>query len=112
MISRCALHVVMIASGVPIPAPYASSDLVLAPPYPNPGREEIVFRYSVPHGGPVTVEVYDVRGRLVTELARRSAGDGVERSAVWSTDRVPSGVYFAVLQASGERTSRKVVIEK
>jgi hypothetical protein len=60
----------------------------------------------------VTLRVYDVAGRQVSELARAPVGDGIIRMVPWLTDDVPSGVYFAVLEAGGERLSRKVVVTK
>lgn len=91
--------------------PFAS-DLHLDLPYPNPGSEHIVLRYFARRAGIVTVRIHDVRGALVTELVRESTGDPTMRSVLWSTERVPAGVYFAVLEAGTHRVSRKVIVRK
>ena len=58
----------------------------------------------------VSLSIYDVHGRLVSNLAEFSAGDGIIRTTPWVTDDVPSGVYFAVLEAGIDRVSRKIVV--
>ena len=45
------------------------------------------------------MKIYDVQGRLVSDLEDFERGDWIIRTTPWLTDDVPSGVYFAVLQA-------------
>jgi hypothetical protein len=80
------------------------------PPYPNPVRGETTLRYAAKSSAPVTVSVYDVRGRLVRHLAREPRGDGIIRWVKWFSDDVPAGVYFAVLRAGGDQISHKLIV--
>jgi hypothetical protein len=75
-------------------------------------RGETWLRYAARAAGDVTLEIHDVRGRLVSRLVRHARGDGVIRVEPWLTDDVASGVYFAVLTAGTERLTRKIVVAK
>jgi hypothetical protein len=85
-------------------------NLMFDPPYPNPVRGETTLRFAAKSSGPVTVSVYDVRGRLVQQVVREPRGDGIVRWAKWYSDDVPAGVYFAVLRADGEQISHKLIV--
>jgi len=68
----------------------------------RPGGEA-VLRFTVPSGLSADVSIYDVRGRLVRNLARIDHAEG-EQAAVWNGDNrdgvpVASGFYFGVLKA-------------
>jgi hypothetical protein len=90
----------------------AALPLMLDPPAPNPIRDRAMLRFAAKHDGPVTLEVYDVSGRLVGRVAELARGDGVIRNAPWFTDDVSSGVYFAVLRAGDLRRSQKLIVAK
>lgn len=87
-------------------------NLMFDPPSPNPVTSETIFRFAAKHSGDVTLSVFDVTGRLVNEVVRGPVGDGIIRMAPWYADDVPSGVYFAVLQAGPDRITRKLVVTK
>jgi hypothetical protein len=87
-------------------------NLMFDPPSPNPVTSQTVLRFAAKHAGEVTVSVYDVAGRLVNEVVRAPIGDGIIRLANWQADDVPSGVYFAVLQAGDKQISHKIVVTK
>ncbi len=99
-------------TGAEIAATPPPVNLMLDPPYPNPVRGEARLRFAARHAGEISLRIYDVRGRLVSDVAALPAGDGIIRRAVWLTDDVPNGVYFAVLSAGEERLSRKVIVAK
>jgi photosystem II stability/assembly factor-like uncharacterized protein len=90
----------------------APPNLMLDPPFPNPARDRAVLRFAAKSGGPVSLDVYDVRGRLVSRVAALDRGDGIIRAASWLPGEVPSGVYFAVLTAGDESRTRKIVVAK
>jgi hypothetical protein len=82
--------------------------------WPNPARDgaQVAFRLPVAQG--ITVQVHDVRGRLVRSLVDGSFGGG-EHLASWDGTaadglRAPAGVYFVTLQtATAVRTQRLVL---
>jgi len=97
--------------GTGAPEVARSLEMMLDPPAPNPVRgREVVLRWASKRPGAVTLDVYDVAGRLVDRVDERTAGDGIIRHTSWVLDSVPAGVYFAVLESGGERLSRKIVV--
>lgn len=98
-----------ITTGVPesTPLPFA-----LARPGPNPARESVTLRFSLPSEAAATLAIYDVQGRRVRALASgpRAAGP---HAVSWDLrdDRgraVASGLYFARLEAGGRTFTAKI----
>ena len=100
------------ATGTPGLATIEARHLMLDPPWPNPVRDRAALRFAARSSGQVTLRIYDVQGRLVSDLAEFQSGDGIIRTVTWLTDDVPSGVYFAVLSADGGRQSRKIAVTR
>jgi len=99
-------------TGVGEPAVALSRNLMLDPPSPNPVSDRTMLRWAARHEGPVTLEIFDVRGRRVMELEELPRGDGIIRTTPWFPDGRPAGVYFAVVRAGEERLSRKIVVTR
>ncbi len=83
---------------------------------PNPFNPSTTLSFSVAQDGPVTIDIYDPRGRLARHLVGgvRMAG---EHTAVWDGRdgrgrRLGSGVYFAVFQVGGTRASSRLMLVK
>lgn len=86
--------------------------------YPNPFNPSTVVAYTIPEGAlvPVSLVVYDLRGRLVRRLVQgyREAGgysvswDGRDENG----GQVPSGVYLYRIAAGGFVETRKMVLLK
>ncbi|GJM45269.1 MAG: hypothetical protein DHS20C21_21110 [Gemmatimonadota bacterium] len=96
--------------GEPVVA--ASANLMLDAPVPNPVRDAAMLRFAARSDAAVTLEIYDVAGRLINTLAQRNTGTGVVERATWIPDGVANGIYFAVLRAGEERVSRKMVLTR
>ncbi|MBN1825355.1 MAG: T9SS type A sorting domain-containing protein [Candidatus Eisenbacteria bacterium] len=75
---------------------------------PNPSSTSIRVRFTLPRAAPVTLALYDVRGRRVRaiEIEERRAG---ACSRIMRVDDLPSGVYFLRI-TSGERSVTGKVI--
>jgi hypothetical protein len=67
--------------------------------YPNPFNSATRISYSLERDGLVLLEVYDLTGRLTDRrfFNRQSAGD---HTIVWNAADLPSGLYFARVQAA------------
>jgi hypothetical protein len=74
--------------------------------------DEATFRFAAWYAGGIAIDVYDVRGRRVSEVVRVPTGDGIVRTATWYSADVPSGVYFAVLKAGPDRLTRKFLVTR
>ncbi len=100
----------IVEEGSPAGEP-APRRLVLAPNYPNPFNPTTHFRFAVPEGGPLRLNVYDVSGREVARLwdcYREPGWWEIE----WRPTHLPSGVYFARLRQGSTVLTRKVVLLK
>jgi hypothetical protein len=82
---------------------------------PNPSRGPVVLRFGVPTAGPVTLDVFDVAGRLVRRLHTGSMSAG-EHSICWDGldgrgRAVSSGAYLTRLSyAKGDAVRRVLLI--
>jgi hypothetical protein len=86
--------------------------LTLLASYPNPFRSAVTLELVVPQRSNVTVEVLDLRGRVVRHLKagempagrHRLQWDGKADDAV----PLPAGIYLVSLKADGRMASRAV----
>jgi hypothetical protein len=79
---------------------------------PNPAANRAVLSFRLPHPGPATVDLFDVRGRRVTRLFQGRAEGDLEVAWTGQTDeggRAASGVYFAKLTGADAAVSRRLV---
>ncbi|HPF70371.1 MAG TPA: M14 family zinc carboxypeptidase [Candidatus Krumholzibacteria bacterium] len=84
--------------------------------WPNPFNPTTKVAFTVPAAGPVELNVYDVRGRLVRRLASGAfEAGGHERTWDGRDDAgqaVGSGVYFAQVRSAGQRAVTKLMLVK
>ncbi len=103
--------------GTGVPDEMRTEDYRLRQNAPNPFNPETTIRYDVPAGGGhVTIEIYDVAGRLVRTLVDEPKAEG-EKSVEWdgrdgSGNQMATGVYFYRMAAPGVEASRKMLLLK
>jgi len=92
--------------------------LALAQNYPNPfsangtfGNPSTTISYSLPQGMNVTLKVINITGQEVAKLADGYQDRGIYR-VTFNARRLPSGVYYAILQAGEARLVRRMVLLK
>ncbi len=98
-----------VAAATSVPTAFTAT-----PPRPNPSMGPVRFVYDLTEANPVTLRIYDARGRLVITVLEgdwRPAGRHVE---TWQgTDPrgslVPSGIYLYELIAGPHRVTGKLV---
>lgn len=84
--------------------------------YPNPFNPETTIRFSTAAKGPVSIDIYNVKGQLVRKLVdeEKSAGnysivfDGRDNNG----RPVASGVYYYRMQAGKFTSTRKMILMK
>jgi len=76
---------------------------------PNPFSGETVITYTLPCGLHVTLEVYDLSGRLVETLVDGPQKAGLHR-ARWATEGPAAGIYFCRLRTGDSELTRKMVV--
>lgn len=80
-------------------------------PFPNPARQHSTVRFAV-SGEPqeVTIQVYDLLGRVVQTVHDGPAQGCIER--VLDTSDLPSGTYFLRLQTGGRAETQRLTIAR
>jgi enterochelin esterase-like enzyme len=86
------------------------SGLRLAP-QPNPVRDRTTIAFALGCESPVSLAVYDVRGRTVATLVDTPLEAGVHH-VTWDARGIPAGVYFCSLKAEGRSESVKLVVRE
>ena len=85
--------------------------LFLGSPHPNPATNSVTFDFGAPDGASTTLEVYDVRGRMVMGWSGTGSGDNSIRWNLTDADGSPlaSGIYVVRLRAGGSEAVRRFV---
>ena len=89
----------------------APTEFALFGAYPNPFNPTTTFSYALPEAAEVTLNVYDISGRLVTTLANgwRDAGS---HEVTFDATNLASGTYIYRLEAKDFTASGKMVMVK
>ena len=106
------LPAVAVASGDLDAARYA-----LHPCYPNPFNPATTIRYDLPESAAVSLNVYDVAGKLVRRLVSSPAVEAGRHEVLWrgrdeAGQAVPAGVYLYRLETGGFEETRRMVLIK
>lgn len=83
------------ATGTALP-----TEVALAPPYPNPSRQQATLRFALPEAQHVRLVVYDALGRAVAVLVA-SVQEAGHHEAVLDGRALPSGVYLVRMTTAG-----------
>ena len=79
--------------------------------YPNPFNPTTTIEYALPTDARVTLEVFDVLGRHVAELANGHASAGYH-AAEFNAASLASGIYFYRLHAGSFTETKKLMLLK
>ena len=84
--------------------------------YPNPFNPTTTISFSVAEEGAVSLNIYDISGRLITTLVDSNLSQGYH-SVVWNgadsdNVQVSAGVYFYTLDNGAEVITSKMVLMK
>jgi hypothetical protein len=90
-------------------------DLALRVPYPNPTRGDVMLGIHLPAGGMARLEILDVGGRRIAQIASGRFEEG-DRTFVWTAADgdadLPNGVYLVRLQTPWGVRSAPIVLER
>jgi len=79
--------------------------------YPNPFNPETKIKFDVSLKEFVNLSVYDITGKLITNLVNESLSAGTYE-VNFSAANLPSGVYFCKLSSSSSNEIRKMILTK
>ena len=96
------------AQPVAVDSPEAPLQFGLAQNYPNPFGDNTTITYTLEQSGKVLLQVFDVTGREVKTLVRRTQSPGVHQVVFHSGD-LPSGLYIYRLITPMGVSSKKMM---
>ena len=90
---------------------YQPSHILLAENYPNPFNPSTTIRFSLQEASTVTLEVYDLLGRRVSQLINGEMPAGTHNS-VWDASGFASGIYLYRVTSGGQSVTGKMMLMK
>jgi hypothetical protein len=87
------------------------SSYKLSQNYPNPFNPSTKIGFEIPKDGFVSLKIYDILGREVSNLVSRVMKAGTYEIN-FNASRLSSGVYFYSLDANGFKDTKKMVLQK
>jgi predicted glutamine amidotransferase len=84
--------------------------------YPNPFREEVNIRYCLGQNATsLALKIFDINGRLIKEFAMPAPYSLLPTTITWDgidtqERKVPSGIYYCVLNIDDESLIRKLIL--
>lgn len=79
--------------------------------YPNPFNPSTTIKYSVEKVGRVTISVYSVDGRLISELVNEVKNAG-EYEITWNAASQASGIYYYQFRSGGNVMTKQMSLIK
>ena len=80
--------------------------------FPNPFNPSTKIRFSVPKTGNITIEVFDISGKLVQTLANNESVTPGIKEVSFNASNYSSGVYFYKLTAGDFSETKKMILIK
>lgn len=77
---------------------------------PNPATRDLTVAFSLPGDEPATLELYDLRGRLIERRDVGALGAGEHRMTIADARRLPAGVYLVRLTRSEQSLVTKACV--
>jgi uncharacterized protein (TIGR02145 family) len=92
---------------------YVPTSIELQQNYPNPFNPTTQIRFALPESQQVTIQVYDVNGRLVAELLNNALYSAGNHQVSFDGSGLSSGIYIYTMRtSSGMSFTRKLLLVK
>ena len=114
--NQLAIYQLPFETGIAAGDPVVPTGVRLFPAYPNPFNPSTTIRYELPQTESVNVSIYNVQGRLISELTNQVQSAG--RYAIqWSGKdnsgrHIPSGIYLCKLATPNYSQTKKLILLK
>ena len=86
-------------------------EFVLKNAYPNPFNPVTTINYGISEDSKVTIQVYNLQGRLVEVLTDQNMDAGYH-VVTWNADNHASGMYFVKMHAGNYISTQKLMLIK
>ena len=90
--------------------PDNKKDFKLEQNYPNPFRNETIFKFTIPRSAKVNLSLFDMNGRLVKVLVNESKESGAHAIS-FNAGSLSSGLYYYKLQTADFSAVKKTTIQ-
>ena len=100
------VSIITLSDIAPIPSVVALNNS-----YPNPFNPSTTVSFSIPVEMNVDLKVYDISGRVVSELMSGMQSQGLYE-ITWDAGNNASGLYFVRLVAGSEMHTQKIMLVK
>lgn len=84
-------------------------DFVKPVVYPNPSNGNTVISYGLSSGNQVNVSIFEINGRLVSEVVNEKQIPGMYTENI-NTENLPSGIYLITMKTGEYTRSVKMVV--
>jgi len=88
------------------------NDFSLSQNFPNPFNPATMIEFAVPENSVVNLEVYDIGGRLVTELIKSANLERGSYKVTFNASKLSSGNYLYSLRVGKRQLTRKMTLVK
>ncbi len=79
--------------------------------FPNPIKDFTTINYSLKQNSHVEISIYNIKGQLVSTIVNEPKPKG-ERTVLYNTEALRSGVYFYKLQTDAISAIKKMIVIK
>jgi spore coat protein A, manganese oxidase len=79
--------------------------------WPNPGNQNFYAKFYVFQSAPVTISIYDIKGKLLKRIERGSVNEGWQQISINSNNWV-SGVYYCEVLIAEQKHTEKIILQK
>ncbi|HKI79877.1 MAG TPA: T9SS type A sorting domain-containing protein [Ignavibacteriaceae bacterium] len=90
---------------------FIPTDFVLFQNYPNPFNPSTKIRYTIPQREMVTIKIFDMLGREVSNLINEEQSAG-QHEVNFKADNLPSGIYFYRINTGSSAIVKKMILLK
>lgn len=80
--------------------------------FPNPFNPVTKIRFAIPKQSNITLEVYDITGKLVSTIAKNVTVTAGIKEVEFNAVNLPSGVYFYSLKTENYSETKKMILVK
>lgn len=87
----------------------ATTDMISI--FPNPAKETATLQFNLNYQSNVQVNVVDITGRVVSNVANTNMGSGQQQIQL-STANLPEGVYNVMIQTDGGVSTQRLTVVK
>jgi hypothetical protein len=89
---------------------YVVNTFDLSQNYPNPFNSGTLIRFELPKSTSVTLEIYNINGRLVTTIVKDKVFESGNHTLSFYGENLSSGIYFYKLSTKDYQRSKKMIL--